>query len=88
VLLNDSATPATDASWELPVKVKALAKWFARGGSVTYQELPDRWSEGLGELTGHLIGDGWLTDVQTAGSTAATISTTGLPTRTRACCAS
>ena len=27
--------------------------------------LPDRWSEGLGELTGHLIGDGWLTDVQT-----------------------
>ncbi len=65
VLLNDSPTPATDASWELPVKVKALAKSFARGGSVTYQELPDRWSEGLGELTGHLIGDGWLTDVQT-----------------------
>ena len=25
----------------------------------------ERWSEGLGELTGHLIGDGWLTDVQT-----------------------
>jgi ribonucleoside-diphosphate reductase alpha chain len=65
VLLNDSATPATDASWELPVKVEALAKSFTRGGTVTYRELPDRWSEGLGELTGHLIGDGWMTDVQT-----------------------
>jgi len=65
VLLNDSATPATDASWELPVKVTAQAKSFSRGGSVTYQELPDHWSEGLAELTGHLIGDGWLTDVQT-----------------------
>jgi ribonucleoside-diphosphate reductase alpha chain len=65
VLLNDSGTPAKDASWTLPVKVKAPAKSFARGGSVTYAELPDRWSEGLGELTGHLIGDGWLTDVQT-----------------------
>ena len=65
VLLNDSATPATDASWELPVKVTAAAKSFSRGSSVTYQELPDRWSEGLAELTGHLVGDGWLTDVQT-----------------------
>jgi len=65
VLLNDSATPATDASWELPVKVEAVAKSFSRGGAVTVQELPERWSEGLGELTGHLIGDGWLTDVQT-----------------------
>ena len=43
----------------------APAKSFARGGSVVHRELPDRWSEGLGELTGHLIGDGWLTDVQT-----------------------
>jgi ribonucleoside-diphosphate reductase alpha chain len=65
VLLNDSQTPAEDASWTLPVKVKALAKSVVRGGSATYRELPDRWSEGLGELTGHLIGDGWLTDVQT-----------------------
>ena len=65
VLLNDSATPATDASWALPVKVSAPAKSFARGGSVTYRELPERWSEELGELTGHLIGDGWLTQAQT-----------------------
>jgi ribonucleotide reductase alpha subunit len=65
VLLNDSATPATDASWSLPVKVTAPVKAFSRGGTATYQELPERWSEGLGELTGHLIGDGWLTDVQT-----------------------
>jgi ribonucleoside-diphosphate reductase alpha chain len=65
VLLNDSPTPAEDASWALPVKVEALAKSFSRGGTAIYQELPERWSEGLGELTGHLIGDGWLTDVQT-----------------------
>ena len=65
VLLNDSATPAEDASWALPVQVEALAKSFSRGGSVTYQELPDTWTEGLGELTGHLIGDGWMTDVET-----------------------
>ncbi len=65
VLLNDSPTPASDASWELPVKVAAAAKSFSRGGSVTYQGLPERWSEGLAELTGHLVGDGWLTDVQT-----------------------
>ncbi len=65
VLLNDCATPATDASWTLPVKVEALAKSFSRGGTVTHQKLPDRWSEGLGELTGHLIGDGWMTEAQT-----------------------
>ncbi len=65
VLLNDSATPATDASWELPVKVEALAKSFSRGGSVVERELPERWNEGLGELMGHLVGDGWITDVQT-----------------------
>ncbi len=65
VLLNDSRTPAENASWALPVKIEAQAKSFARGGSATYQDLPDRWSEGLGELTGHLIGDGCLTDVQT-----------------------
>ncbi len=64
VLLNDSPTPAADASWDLPVKVEVLAKSFSRGGTVTHKELPDRWSEGLGELTGHLIGDGWLTESQ------------------------
>ncbi len=35
------------------------------GASIIYHELPERWSEGLGELTGHLIGDGCLTGVQT-----------------------
>jgi ribonucleoside-diphosphate reductase alpha chain len=65
VLLNDSPTPAEDASWVLPVKVEALAGSRTLHSSVTYQELPERWSEGLAELTGHLIGDGWLTEVQT-----------------------
>jgi ribonucleoside-diphosphate reductase alpha chain len=65
VMLNDAPTPAEDASWALPAAVQAKAKSFSRGGSVTYQELPDGWSEGLGELTGHLVGDGWMTDVQT-----------------------
>jgi len=65
VLLNDSSTPAEEASWTLPVKVEIAARSVVRGGSATYRELPERWSEGLGELTGHLIGDGWLTDVQT-----------------------
>ncbi len=65
VLLNDSPTPSEDAEWALPIKVTALAKSASRGGTVAYQELPETWSEGLGELTGHLIGDGWLTDVQT-----------------------
>ena len=32
---------------------------------MTYQPLPERWSEGLAELTGHLVGDGDLTDAQT-----------------------
>jgi ribonucleoside-diphosphate reductase alpha chain len=64
VMLNDSPTLATDASWELPVKVAAHAKSFSRGGTVTYQPLPERWSEGLAELTGHLIGDGDLTDLR------------------------
>jgi ribonucleoside-diphosphate reductase alpha chain len=65
VLLNDSPTPAEDASWALPVKTQMLAKSFARGGSVVHHQLPEYWSEGLAELTGHLVGDGWLTDVQT-----------------------
>jgi ribonucleoside-diphosphate reductase alpha chain len=65
VMLNDSATLASDASWELPVKVESLAKSFSRGGTAVHHELPRRWSDGLAEVTGHLIGDGWFTDVQT-----------------------
>ena len=63
VLLNDSPTEPTAASWELPVAVEALARSSARGGSTTYKRLPRRWSESLAELTGHLIGDGCLTDL-------------------------
>ncbi|MBA3407221.1 MAG: ribonucleoside-diphosphate reductase, partial [Solirubrobacterales bacterium] len=65
VMLNDSPTPAEDASWELPVKVAAQAKSWSRGGSVVAVDLPERWSEGLGELLGQLIGDGCMTDVST-----------------------
>jgi ribonucleoside-diphosphate reductase alpha chain len=65
VMLNDAPTPATDASWMLPIKAAAMAESFRRGGAVTYQELPERWSEGLAELTGHLIGAGCMTDTQT-----------------------
>jgi ribonucleoside-diphosphate reductase alpha chain len=65
VLVNDSPTPAEDASWVLPVKIEAVARSFSRGGTVTEQPLPERWSEGLGELIGHLVGDGWITDAQT-----------------------
>jgi ribonucleoside-diphosphate reductase alpha chain len=65
VLLNDSPTPATAAAWALPVRIAALAKSVTRGGTATYRQLPDRWSEGLGELLGHLVGDGWVTGVQT-----------------------
>jgi ribonucleoside-diphosphate reductase alpha chain len=65
VMINDSPTPSVDATWELPVTVEAEARSASRGGTVTRQRLPERWSEGLGELLGHLIGDGWLTDVQT-----------------------
>jgi ribonucleoside-diphosphate reductase alpha chain len=62
VMLNDSATEATAANWELPVAVEAMAKSWSRGGTVINRELPRRWSESLGELTGHLIGDGCLTE--------------------------
>ena len=65
VLLNDVATPATDASWALPTQVHAVARSFKAGGSVIEQDLPHTWTEGLAELTGHLVGDGWMTDVQT-----------------------
>jgi ribonucleoside-diphosphate reductase alpha chain len=65
VLLNDSHTPSQDASWALPVEVKVSARSSSDGGPTVYRELPDRWSEGLAELTGHLIGDGWLTEAQT-----------------------
>ncbi|MDP9245265.1 MAG: ribonucleoside-diphosphate reductase [Chloroflexota bacterium] len=67
VLLNDSPTPAQEASWMLPVKVERLAASRKRGGTATvYRQLPDRWTEGLAELTGHLIGDGSLTPETTA----------------------
>src|SRR5215207_1619361 len=62
VLTSDVATPATDAAWTLPVQLEARTKAFNRGGSVIERELPTRWSEGLGEILGHLIGDGDLTD--------------------------
>ncbi len=64
VFLNDTLTSAVDATWALPVKVKAAAKSWSRGGSMTYQALPERWSDELGELMGHLVGDGCLTDSQ------------------------
>ncbi len=64
VMLNDSATPATAAAWELPVKVARPAGAVA--GASTDREPPRRWSEGLAELTGHLVGDGYLTDTATA----------------------
>src|SRR5438067_1452848 len=65
VLLNDSATPAEDASWSLSERVEALAVSRSRGGRTVEQRLPERWSEGLGELLGHLVGDGCMTDVRT-----------------------
>ena len=65
VLLNDSPTPALDASWTLPVKVETLATSFSRGGTVKHQALPEQWSVRLGEALGHLIGDGCLTEAQT-----------------------
>ncbi len=65
VMVNDSVTAATAAAWMLPVQVEANAKSFARGGTVVTQPLPRHWSEGLAELTGHLVGDGSVTDIQT-----------------------
>ena len=62
VLFSDSATPATAASWTLPVAVEASARSSARGGLIIERPLPRSWSEGLGELLGHLTGDGALTD--------------------------
>jgi ribonucleoside-diphosphate reductase alpha chain len=65
VRLNDSATPASAASWELPVQVAEPAVSFARGGTKVHTELPRRWSAGLAELMGHLVGDGCVTDEAT-----------------------
>ena len=62
VMLNDSPTEAANAGWELPVAVEALAKSGSRGDSMKYRQLPRRWSESLAELTGHLVGDGCLTE--------------------------
>ena len=65
-MLNDSATPATDASLGAPgARSTAQAKSFARGGTVAYARAAGSLERGLGELTGHLIGDGCLTDIQT-----------------------
>ena len=77
-MLNDSATPAEDASWELPVKVTARGEvvlaWRHRSPT---QSCPTRWSEGSASSLGHLIGDGCLTDVlDGVASTAATTSRT------------
>src|SRR5438094_1389806 len=65
VLLNDTPTEPSDASWELPVRAGVMAKSWHRGGSVITRELPTRWSEGLAELMGHLVGDGDLTALRT-----------------------
>ncbi len=65
VVVNDTITPACDASWQLPIKIEALATSWARGGTGLRQALPERWSESLGELTGHLVGDGRVTDEAT-----------------------
>ena len=65
VLVNDAATPASEAAWELPTRVEAVARSrVGQGGAVIERRLPERWSEGLGELMGHLVGDGWITNVQ------------------------
>jgi ribonucleoside-diphosphate reductase alpha chain len=65
VLVNDSATPATEAGRLLPAKVEEPALSWNRGGTKTRRVLPDRWSEELGELAGHLIGDGCMTSSAT-----------------------
>ncbi len=61
VMLNDSATPASEAAWELPVKIAAPALSWNRGQTAVRQQMPEHWTAALGELTGHLIGDGCMT---------------------------
>ncbi|TMB63799.1 MAG: ribonucleoside-diphosphate reductase [Chloroflexi bacterium] len=65
VMLNDSATPASDASWALPAAVTSKVRASHRGGSVVVRDLPERWSDPLAELIGHLTGDGCMTDDST-----------------------
>ncbi len=65
VMLNDSATPAADAAWHLPAAVTAKVKAGTRGGSVITRDLPERWSDPLAELMGHLTGDGCMTEDST-----------------------
>jgi len=65
VMLNDSRTPASAASWTLPLKVEALATSWHTGSTATRQSVPHQWSAQLGEITGHLLGDGCMTDKQT-----------------------
>ena len=64
VLRNDRATMA-DATWELPVKVEALCRVGRPRRHCDAPGASRSLSERLAELTGHLLGDGWLTDVQT-----------------------
>ncbi len=65
VMLNDAATPATHASWELPVAVAAKAAARPRGGTLVTRDLPSRWTDPLAELMGHLTGDGCMTEDST-----------------------
>ncbi|HET8568864.1 MAG TPA: LAGLIDADG family homing endonuclease [Candidatus Limnocylindria bacterium] len=62
VRLNDVATPASEATWDLPVTVERLAIAGHRGEPRTYTALPTRWSEPFAEIVGYLSGDGCMTD--------------------------
>jgi ribonucleoside-diphosphate reductase alpha chain len=78
VLLNDSLTAASDASWELPTAVTAKVKAHSRGGSVVVKDLPSHWSDPLAELMGHLTGDGCMTEDSTVWVYGGTDLTDGL----------
>ena len=65
VMLNDSVTPSTEAAWALPATATAKVKAFSRGGTVMTKDLPERWSDPLAELMGHLTGDGCMTEDST-----------------------
>ena len=66
VLLNDSPTPASRRSWELPRQgedAREVGSPWRLG--VPIRSCPIVGARDSAELTGHLVGDGWLTDVQT-----------------------